>query len=313
MSCSFIGIDVSKGKLSCWSESGYAEIENSSRSVAKYLKSLPAGSRLAVENTGSFHVLLAEKAYSLGFSVYIVNPRDSSRFRKAVSPRAKTDKIDARAIALCAAQIEGRLRPFAPLPDEAKRLRNLLRRRGKLLKAENLLRQSFAGSSDLKKKVEPILKQIKALSDEMAGEMERLSSSLEGSEYLREIPSVGPIVAATLMSVFHGAEFASSDAAVAFAGLDCRVHQSGKFIGQSKISRQGDRLLRKHLYLAALTGKRLPCWRPYYERMLAKGLKKIQAIVALSRKILRAAWSVYHERKHFDVSRIYRQPIDLRT
>ena len=306
---SFVGIDVSKKTLSCWFAGSHSEVANSRKAFLKYLSKLPPGSKVAIENTGSYHLAAAEAAHASGFEVYVLNPRDCARCRQCSKPRAKTDKIDAEEIARFAEFAQGRLRRFFPLPAPVRRLRELLRRRSALSQARSLLEQSFAHSPDLAERLKPILDAMRELESELAAEMVREASGTESAGLLRRIPGFGPIVSSALAGVLEGGSFASSDSLVAYFGLDCRACDSGQKKGRRRISKQGDRLLRKLVYLAAMAARRTPEWAAYYEKMLAKGLTKVQSIVALARKLLRAAWSIAKRKADYDPARILPKPL----
>jgi hypothetical protein len=53
--------------------------------------------------------------------------------------------------------------------------------------------------------------------------------------------------------------------------------------------------------------------KPTYDRHLAKGLSKTQALVALARKIARTIWSVYTHCTPFEGERITSQKVILNT
>jgi hypothetical protein len=52
-----------------------------------------------VESTGSYHELFADAAAQLGFLVFLLNPKDTRRYAKAVGLRGKTDRVDSELIA----------------------------------------------------------------------------------------------------------------------------------------------------------------------------------------------------------------------
>jgi hypothetical protein len=68
-----IGADVAKDTIvvAC-SEGGFPvrEVANQRTAVLAFLKSLPAGCRIGVESTGTYHELFAEAAHQLGFVVF---------------------------------------------------------------------------------------------------------------------------------------------------------------------------------------------------------------------------------------------------
>ena len=70
--------------------------------------------------------------------------------------------------------------------------------------------------------------------------------------------------------------FARMDQIVAYVGLDLQVKQSGKWIGQTKLSKRGSGRVRRILYLAALRSIWLTNspFGAYYHRLVDRGMKK---------------------------------------
>jgi len=97
-----VGVDIAKDEIvvAC-SESSFPvrQIANQHAAVLAFLKNLPAGSRIGVESTGSYHELFAEAAHRLGLVVFLLNPKDTRHYAKAVGLRGKTDRVDAKLLA----------------------------------------------------------------------------------------------------------------------------------------------------------------------------------------------------------------------
>src|SRR3989442_15591813 len=78
-----IGADVAKDEIvvAC-SEGSFPvrEVANQHTALLAFLKGLPAGSRIGVESTGSYHELFAEAAHKLGFLVFLLNPKDTRHY-----------------------------------------------------------------------------------------------------------------------------------------------------------------------------------------------------------------------------------------
>ncbi len=72
---------------------------------------------------------------------------------------------------------------------------------------------------------------------------------------------------------------------VAYAGLDLEVKQSGKWKGQTKLSKRGSGRLRRILYMAAVRSIRLKdsAFGAYYHRLVARGMKGGEAMIAVMR------------------------------
>jgi transposase len=75
------------------------EVANRRTAPLAFLKGLPVGSRIGVESTGTYHEVFAELADQLGFLVFVLNPKDTRHYAKAVGLRGKTDRVDAELMA----------------------------------------------------------------------------------------------------------------------------------------------------------------------------------------------------------------------
>jgi transposase len=94
---------------------------------------------------------------------------------------------------------------------------------------------------------------------------------------------------------------------VAHAGLDPRQHQSGTSVHKpARISKTGNAHLRRALFLPAMVASR---WEPnvkaFYEKLLAKGKTKMQALVAVMRKLLHAIHGMLRHDQDFDGEKFF--------
>jgi transposase len=310
---SFIGIDVAKQTLVCWVGGRCIQIKNTAAAISAFLKSLGPECVIGVEITSKYHLLVLEQAYAMGFRVYALNPVDCARYRQALHGRGKTDKIDAELIARFLEREHDTLRPYVPLPAEISKLRDALGRRDAVVRSRASLQLSFGDDAEMKKLSRKAFKELDALIERLDRMIASLLAPLSGAAQVRAIPCVGALTSAESLSALSVGEFKSADSFVAYAGLDCRPKDSGPRIGKRVLSKRGNRRLRKLLFLCALSGPRTECWKAYYERQLAKGLKKIQAVVALARKIARTIWSIYTYRTEFNPSRVSMQKASIPT
>ena len=94
---------------------------------------------------------------------------------------------------------------------------------------------------------------------------------------------------------------------VAMAGLDPKPQESGKSLCAPRhISRQGNVQLRRALYMPALVmAQRSGPGCAYYQDLLARGKRPLQALVALMRKLLLAIWGMFESHTPFDPARFY--------
>jgi len=92
------------------------------------------------------------------------------------------------------------------------------------------------------------------------------------------------------------------------AGLDPRQHSSGSSVNQKPhLSKAGIRYLRMALYMPALSASQHDLnVRAFYRHLIEKrGLKKLQALCAVMRKLLLAIHAMLKTNSPFDSSRFY--------
>ena len=88
---------------------------------------------------------------------------------------------------------------------------------------------------------------------------------------------------------------------IAFAGLDPSVRQSGKFVGQSKISKRGNRHLRRVLYLmASRVVTENSIFRDYFTRKKKEGMSPQKALFGVIHKLIRVIYSMLTHRTYFN-------------
>ena len=131
----------------------------------------------------------------------------------------------------------------------------------------------------------------------------RLAGERRGEELslLRTIPGVTAERAALILAELGDVgRFPTVDKVVAYAGLDPKVRESGRWRGRRKLSKRGSPALRAALYRTAM-GARLsnPVIGAEYKRMRSRGKSHKEALVAASRKLLKIIYAVLRDKKPF--------------
>jgi transposase len=203
----WIGIDVAKDQLDVaiggsdesWS---VPNDEAGIQSLVSDLRSRNCG-LVVLEATGGFEVPAVSALAAAGLPVVVANPRQVRNFARATGQLAKTDRLDARILALFAERVRPEVRV---LPDDAARLLDALltRRRqvtGMIVAERN--RQGFA-PAPLKKSIE---KHIRWLQRELEGVDRDLSKAIQASPVWRAkealyrgVPGIGPVISRTLVA-----------------------------------------------------------------------------------------------------------------
>jgi len=118
-------------------------------------------------------------------------------------------------------------------------------------------------------------------------EMDQLIIKDPQTKGLRSVPEFGPKTVAVLRAELGDVDrFSCITQVVASAGLDIEVQESGKWRGQAKLCKRGSGRIRWVLYLAALRSTRLEesALGAYSHRLVARGMKKGKALMAVMRK-----------------------------
>ncbi len=294
-----VGIDVSKGTLSCAYRSEVKVFPNTGQGHLGLKDWAGEATSWCMEATGRYHRSLAEFAFRAGIRCLIVNPGRAKKYLGFVDSRAKTDKVDALALERLGTKEGEQLRAYRPVAEPVARARDVLVRRRALVEAGVSLNQVAKAAGDPGGHIRRTVEQIKRTLVELEKELRLLLKEYPAYEHLMSIPGIGPMSAAILVCTLERGEFVTSDSLVAFAGLDPRASDSGKHRGKRTLSHQGDAQLRTILYMAARAGARLPLWKPYYVKQIEKGFSTTEATVILARKLLRVAWSVNRQKSPF--------------
>lgn len=291
------GVDVAKDELVIHDQaSGLTEcMDNTAASITRWVSSRPDGCVIALEATGTYHVELAQRAHAHGHTVFVIDGYQLAHYRHSVRTRAKTDRCDAQLLARFVSAERDRLRAWHPPPEAYVALQRLLRRRAVLVRARVAIEQSCESLPELKPELARLrttLTDMDALIKKRIKHILREAGLAPQAERCRAIKGVGELTSAGLVMAFLRGSFRTSDAFVAFLGLDVRVKDSGASRGRRTLSKRGDPELRRLLHSAAMAASRSGQGKQLYEQYRARGLKSTEALVILARKIARVAFAL---------------------
>lgn len=301
-----LGIDVSKAQLACALLDRATEqfrwercVPNTPAGVDSLLALAPSDVPLVVEPTGRYSLLVVEQAPAAGRTVLLAPPRKAKAYLRSLTSRAKTDRLDARGLALFAASRPKAqaLRPY-PLKEAAvQRLEQLLAaRRGvtaALVRLEQQRRELPHAAAVLTQAVADLRARRRQLDVQIA-QLASDEQQFPAVATLQQVPGIGPVIAASVAARLTSHSFARPDQFVAYLGLDVGVVSSGQRVGQRGLTKEGDAELRRLFYLAAqanLACKQSP-FREQYERHRANGLSSTAALNAVARKLAKVCWSL---------------------
>ena len=145
------------------------------------------------------------------------------------------------------------------------------------------------------------LELVDRLIAEIEHEMEITLLRIRYSRKLLSMKGLGIVTVAGLIGEIGDFTQFNTQAEIAkLAGLNLYEISSGKRQGQRRISKRGRSLLRKILYYAAIqTVRKNGILHEYYQRLIGRGMKKIMALVAVSRKLLRIIFAIVRDDSEF--------------
>jgi transposase len=290
----FVGIDVAKHRLDVHLRpSGESlAIDHGEEEITALIERLVAlePTLVVLEATGGLEVRLAAALAAAGLPVAVVNPRQVRSFARAIGRLAKTDRLDAKAIAHFAEAVRP---PVRPLPDEAtRRLGALVARRRQLLEmlvAERNRRH--AADPALHERLDAHLRWLEEALAEIEGDLDgavRASPVWRAKEaLLRSVPGIGPVSARTLLAQLPELGSLTRRQAAALVGVAPFSRDSGRMRGRRTVW-GGRATLRACLYMAAVAAARgsNPVIAGFYRRLRLAGKPAKLALTACMRKLV---------------------------
>jgi transposase len=129
------------------------------------------------------------------------------------------------------------------------------------------------------------------------------ATRVDDFEILRSIKGVGPKTAVPFLAEMGSVDnFLSYKKLIAFAGMDPSVSQSGQFVGMSRLSKRGNRHLRRAIYLMTASVVSKNAWfKAYFQKRKAEGLPPQKALFATAHKLIRVIFAMLSQRTYFQV------------
>ena len=245
---------------------------------------------VVLEATGGLETAVWAALEAAGLRVAVVNPKRVRDFARSLGLLAKTDRLDARVLAL----FGERLRPAATrLPSRQLRdLRELLRHLDALvgLRAQQRTRkwqlQGAAVLASAERVIASLSQEIALLEQQVEQALREQPAACQRATQLRTAPGIGPKTSWALLADLPELGQLSARQAAALAGLAPLARDSGQFRGRRRIA-AGRPRVRKALYLAARAAVRCdPHLAAFRARLLAAGKPKQVALIAVARKLL---------------------------
>jgi transposase len=285
--------------------------------LRRYLTHQRERVRVCMESTGLYGLdaALALQA-DPRIELMVANPRAVKSFSRALLQRSKTDPLDAWVLLEYAARMP--FQRWQPPPAAALQVTALARRIHALTQQctmeKNRLHAVAATATTLRVIVQDLRRSVRGLETAIAKlsrEADKILAATPELErrfrLLQSTPGIGPVSALQLLGELVLIP-AHCDVRqwVAYSGLDPRHHESGTSVHQkTRISKVGNRHIRRALYMPALTAVRFaPHLRAFYLHLQARGKCKMVALVAVMRKLLHAIFGMFKYDAPFDGAKL---------
>ncbi|MFN2440953.1 MAG: IS110 family transposase, partial [Chitinophagaceae bacterium] len=281
-------------------------------SMVKKLSDQNAPVRFVMEATGVYHQQLAYFLYEQGCPVTIVLPNKISNYSRTLNTKTVTDKTSSESIMMFG--LERNLEDWIPPKGIYRTLQQLTRERSQLMVDRTVvLNQLHAEKAEARPNKNSISRATKrlALFDKQEKEIIKEVSTLIRTDnevkaivvLLMSIPGIGELTATIILAETNGFELIRNKRQlVSYAGLDVKERQSGTSIkGKPRISKKGNKHLRKAMHMPALSAKtHNHTFKSLFDRLVDKHSIKMKAAVAVQRKLLEMAFTVFKTNKCFD-------------
>jgi len=289
----FVGIDVAKAQLDIALRPSGARwaVPNAPDGCMTLVERLQAvqPTLIVLEATGGLERAATAALATAGLPVVVVNPRQARDFARATGQLAKTDALDARALAHFADVIRPTPRPLPDTPTQA--LRALLGRRQQLIGMRTAEQNRLAGpnaylAKDIEAHITGLNERLATLDNDLETLLRASPVWRENDDLLQSAPGIGPVCAQTLLLELPELGTLTRQQIAALVGVAPLNCDSGTLRGRRMIW-GGRAHVRTVLYMGTLVATRYnPRIKAFYERLLAAGKVKKVALTACMRKFL---------------------------
>jgi len=268
--------------------------------------------RFVMEATGVYHESLAYFLEEKGYELSIVLPNKISNYMRTLDVKTITDKTASQAIAMFG--LERKLDNWKRPKEIYRKLRQLTRERDQIIQERTIVKnqlhaeqaEAWPNKTSLKRikdRISILNKQEKEIKAEVATLIAQDEEVKKIIVIICSLPGIGLLTAAIVLAETNGFDLIRNKRQLAsYAGFDIKEKQSGTSVkGKSRISKKGNKYLRKAMHLPALTAIRHnERFKAIFARLVSKHGIKMKAAVAIQRKLLEMIYTLYKTNKPFD-------------
>lgn len=266
----------------------------------------------AMEATGVYHESLAYYLEETACLVCVIMPSKISNFVRTLDNKTITDKTASQAIAQFG--LERKMDQWIKPKPIYRCLKQLTRERDQIVgertvvknQLEAELAEAFPGDRSIKRmreRIKLLEKQELEIKKDIslkAAEDKEVKAAVDN---ICSIKGIGRLTAVIVLAETNGFELIRNKRQlVSYAGLDVKEKQSGTSVrGKARLSKKGNRHLRKAMHMPALTAIRYDeRMKAVFARLVARHGIKMKAVVAIQRKLLEMIYTLWKTGKKYD-------------
>jgi len=268
--------------------------------------------RFVMEATGVYHEMLAYFLEGKGYETSIVLPNKISNYMRTLDVKTVTDSTASQAITMFG--LERKLDTWKRPKEIYRKLRQLTRERDQLVGERTMVKnqlhaeqaEAYPNKSSVKRikdRIKMLDKQEKEIMKEVAAMIAQDSELQKMILIICSLPGIGLLTAAVVLAETNGFDLVRNRRQLAsYAGFDVIEKQSGTSVkGKPRISKKGNKYLRKVMHCPALTAIRHnERFKAIFARIVSRHGIKMKAVVAVQRKLLEMIFILYKTGKRFD-------------
>lgn len=291
----FIGIDIGKYNfvVGINGHKSTKTFSNTDEGITLFFKEynneLKSGLTV-LETTGGYEMNLLLKLYGKQFAVHRANTYRVKNFIRSLGNKAKTDILDAKALALYGSERANKLPLFKP--NENAELCQLMQRRKDLIQILVAEKNRFQAPTSQyikdshEKMINTIYDQIELLDTRINEIISNNQELFKRKEVLKSIVGIGDITANGLLAFMPELGTLDRRKIASLAGLAPKANDSGNKSGYRRVNK-GRCGIKPILFTAAMAAIRSHSpMKTFYINLISKGKKKMVCLTALMRKIL---------------------------
>ena len=316
-----IGIDVSKASINVHISKNSQDLvfENSLKGFKSLFPKLKKIYKKEIEDvififepTGSYSEALRKYCSQKQIKCFIINPKQFSNYAKALGVEVKNDVEDARVLSQALPLAKDGQVKVPVFNEDVEHIKELMSyykfNKKQTTQQKNHLESLTSKDGDkfsikeLKKSIEESIKKEQKIIEQVQTLIDSTDEYRVAYENITSIKGVGQIAGIALLHLFLKYPEANQRQITSLVGLNPIYRQSGTSVQSGyRIAKTGAGLYRGVLFMATLSAIQYDKnFKAVYDRLKLKGKRSTSAQIAVMRKIILTAHSLYKNNKEYD-------------